>query len=465
MTLRPIKLRFPMLMLPLALAFACAAPAHAEDLLDAYRQARATDPVLRQADDQRRIVAENVPQARAVLLPQINGSIDYNRDHGSSTSTQPVNNGNGFQVFATHSSSRTSSVSRQATLDQTLFDLGKFADLRASHAQADSGEASYRAAQQDLILRTATAYFNVLTADDQLLFAQANEKALSKQLDQAQQRFNVGLSAITDVNDAKAQYDAARAQTIQAQNAVYNAREALTAITGKPTAGLKKLIDKLPLNAPQPDNVDAWVDLALRSNPSLQAQHDQVDAADHEVTAARAAHLPTLNAQINYTDSPSWGNQTGENLPGSVHFNSARHDTVVGLVLQVPIFSGGLTQSRVRQSIAQRDQQSDVLEQDRRNVVLNTRNAFNAIEAGIASVEAQRQAVISAQSALDATQAGFQVGTRTIVDVLLSQQTLFQAQSNYSQARHAFVINQLTLKDAAGTLGVDDLNTVNGLLQ
>jgi len=458
MTLRPIALS-------LAMLFIAAPAAHAENLMDAYRAARNSDPVLRQSDDSRRIVAENVDQARAVLLPQINASGTFSDEHGTSTSNQPVNNGSGFQVFATRSSDSTRSFNTQATLDQTIVDLSKIANLRASHAQAAGGDAQYQAAQQDLLLRTATAYFNVLTAEDALRFAQANEQALAKQEDQAQQRFNVGLSAITDVDAAKAQHDAAAASVIQAHNAVFDAREALSQITGTPVGVLNKLTDNLPLTRPRPDNIDAWVDLAQRSNPSLQAQRDEVDASEHFVNAARAGHLPTLNAQVSYTDSPSWGDQSGRGLPGSVHFDSGRNDTVVGLVLQVPIFSGGLTQSRVRQSIAQRDQQSDLLEQDRRAVVRNTRSAFNAIEAGTSEVEAQRQAVISAQKALDATQAGFEVGTRTIVDVLISQQNLFQAQSNYSQARHAFVINQLTLKDSAGTLEVKDLETVNGLLQ
>ncbi|HXS73568.1 MAG TPA: TolC family outer membrane protein [Rhodanobacteraceae bacterium] len=450
----------------LILACLGAGGVHAENLMDAYRQARQSDPVLQQAEAQRRAISENVNQARAVLLPQINASGSFSDEHGTSTSNQPVDNGSGFQVFTTRSSSSsTHSFDKSATLDQTLFDFGKFAGLRASHAQAASGNAQYQAAEQDLILRTATAYFNVLTAEDELRFAQANEQALAKQLDQAQQRFNVGLSAITDVDAAKAQHDAAAASVIQAQNVVFDNREALSQITGQPVGTLNTLIDNLPLNKPQPDAIDAWVDLALRSNPSLQAQRDQVDAFNHDITVARAGHLPTLNAQVSYTNSPSWGDQSGGGLPGSAHFDSGRHDTIVGLVLQVPIFSGGLTQSRVRQAVAQRDEQSDIFEQDRRNVVRNTRSAFNAIEAGISEVEAQRQAVISAQKALEATQAGFEVGTRTIVDVLISQQNLFQAQSNYTQARHAFVVNQLTLKDSAGTLDVKDLETVNALLQ
>lgn len=449
----------------LALACSVVGIAHAEDLMDAYRQARQSDPVLQQAEASSRAVSENVDQARAVLLPQIGVSGNFSDQHGTSTSNQPIATGEGFQVFQTRSSSSTRNFNKQASLDQTIFDFGKFEQLRASHAQADSGEKSYQAAQQDLVLRTATAYFNVLTTEDELSFAQANEKALGKQLDQAQQRFNVGLSAITDVDAAKAQHDAAAAAVIQARNAVFDGREALSQITGKPVGGLNALTDDLPLNKPQPDSIDAWVDLAVSSNPSLQAQRDQVRASDHDIGVARSGHLPTLNAQVSYSDSPSWGEQSGRGLSTAANFDSGRHDTIIGLVLQVPIFSGGLVSSRVRQAVAQRDEQSDVLEQDRRAVVRNTRSAFNAIEAGISEVEAQKQAVISAQKALQATQAGFEVGTRTIVDVLISQQNLFQAQSNYSQARHAFVINQLTLKNSAGTLDIKDLEAANALLK
>jgi len=448
----------------LALALACSGigAAHAEDLMDAYRQARDSDPVLQQAEASRRDVSENVAQARAVLLPQISASGNFSDEHGSSRGPELVGNGNDYEVFTTHNSSR--GFDKSATLDQTVFDFGKFASVKAAHAQAASGDAQYQAAQQDLILRTATAYFNVLTAEDELRFAQANEQALSKQLDQAQQRFNVGLSAITDVDAAKAQHDAAAASVIQAQNTVFDNREALSQITGKPVGELRKLTDDLPLDKPQPDSIDAWVNLALQTNPSLQSQRDLVDASNHNITVARAGHLPTLNAQVSYSNSPSWGAPSINGLPASFG-DTERHDTVVGLVLQVPIFSGGLTQSHVRQSIAQRDEQADILEQDRRSVVRNTRSAYNAIEAGISSVEAQKQAVLSAQKALEATQAGFEVGTRTIVDVLISQQNLFQAQSDYSQARHAFVINQLTLKDSAGTLDVKDLQGANALLQ
>ncbi|MCE5233200.1 MAG: TolC family outer membrane protein [Mizugakiibacter sp.] len=445
-------------LLPLALLLA-AAPmlAGAEDLMDAYRDARANDPQLAQADASRLYNNEFPKQAWGALLPQVDATYGFTRSH-SWSSVNALSGG----TPVTSSTDRGTTL--QGTLSQTLFDWSKFAQVKVGKAQAASGEAQYQAALQGLMLRTAQAYFGVLTATDTLAFAQAEEKALARQLEQAQQRFDVGLSAITDVNEAKAQHDSSVANVIDAQNALDDAREALTQITGKPTADLKRLRDDLPLNPPEPNNLTDWVNTALKQNPSLQAQLHQVEAGQHSVNAARAAHLPTLNAQVTYSNNPVWGNAFGPGF-GPLHTNSERSDTAVGVVLNVPIFSGGITQSRVRQAIYQRDQADDLLEQDRRAVVRSTRNAFRSVIAGVSEVEARKQAVVSAQSALDATRAGFEVGTRTIVDVLISQQNLFQAQSNYSQSRHAFVINQLGLKQSAGTIDVKDMEAVNALLQ
>lgn len=455
-----------------ALGCAGAASAHAEDLMDAYRQALHSDPTLMQAEAQQRIGHEGMVQSRAVLLPQINGSVSYNGSHGTSTSSQFVKTDTGATEFVdgfgnSEGRSRTASVG----LNQVLFDLGKFSQLRASQASAAADAAQYASAQQDLILRVATAYFTVLTDEDQLRFAQANQKSLAKQLDQAQAKYAVGLSAITDADNARAQEAAAAANVIQARTTLFNDREALAQITGEAPVNLKALSDTMPLNPPQPDDADAWVKTALASNPSLQAQRDQVQAAQHDITAARAGHLPTLDASVNYSRSPTWGQDaiSPAGLPSNVvdvlRADRRSTDTSLGLVLSVPLFAGGGTQARVRQAIAQRDQARDVLVQDQRQVVATTRNAFNSIKAGISQVKAQKEAVIAAQKALQSTQAGYNVGTQTILEVLNAQQTLFQAQSNYSQARHAYVINELTLKFSAGTLSVDDLEAVNALLQ
>lgn len=454
------------------LGLAGAATAHAENLMDAYRQALQSDPVLKQAEAQQRIGEAGSALSFSNLLPQISAGVTFNDQHGSSGSSQILDTVNGpvFNGYSSHSAGR--SRSERVGLNQVLFDLGQFEQWRAGKANARSTEAQYVAAQQDLILRVTQAYFTVLSDEDQLKFAEANEASLKKQLDQAQAKYDVGFAAITDVADAKAQHDAAVAQKITATNNLFNDRQSLEAITGQPTGTLDVLTDNLPLNPPNPDNMEAWVTTALAGNPSLLAQRDQAEVSQHDLRSARAARLPTLDASVSYTRNPSWqgpGFVDQGGLPGNVQqilrADSRSNDTSIGLTLTVPLFSGGGIHARIRQAIGQRDLANQVLEQDRRSVVSNTRNAFNAIEAGISSVEAQKAAVESAKTALDATEAGYQVQTRTIVDVLIAQQNYFQAQSGYSQARHALVVDQLNLKYAAGTLTLKDLEAVNTLLK
>jgi outer membrane protein len=398
------------------------------------------------------------------LLPQLSGSVSFNDQHGTQTGPQTVLGPDGKPILIdttghTAGRSRTESIG----LNQVLFDLGRFEQWRASKASARASEAQYVAAEQNLILRVATAYFTVLNDQDQLRYAEANQKALQKQLDAAQAKYSVGLSAITDADSARAQEAAAAAAVIQARTALYNDREALAQITGKAPVDLRVLRDKLPLTPPQPDDPEAWVNTALSTNPSLQAQREQVEAAQHGVGAAHAGRLPTLNASVDYSRNPSWGGL--DFTTGGPRADSRTTGTSLGLVLSVPLFAGGGIHAQIKQAIAQRDQASDILEQDRRQIVANTRNAFNSIRAGISQVQAQKEAVASAQKALESTQAGYEVGSQTIIDVLFAQQTLFQAESNYSQARHAYVINQLNLEYAAGTLSVKDLEAVNALLQ
>jgi outer membrane protein len=438
---RPFALRACAVAIVAALGFAGAASAHAEDLMDAYRQALQSDPVLMQAEAQSRIGQAGAAISRSTLLPQLNGSVSFNDSHGTGYESQLIQRPDGGQQFVSGSSSSGGLRSRTESvgLNQVLFDLGRFEQWRSSKANARSTEAQYVAAEQDLILRVATAYFTVLNDQDQLRYAEANQKALQKQLDAAQAKYSVGLSAITDADSARAQEAAAAAAVIQARTTLYNDREALAQITGKAPVDLRVLRDKLPLNPPQPDDPEAWVNTALSTNPSLQAQREQVEAARHDVTAAHAAHLPTLGASVSYSRNPAWGpGNIGAAVDGShdpvLRDNSRRNDTTVGLVLTVPLVQGGGIIARERQAIAQRDQ-------------------------------AQKEAVASAQKALQSTQAGYEVGSQTIIDVLFAQQTLFQAESNYSQARHAYVINQLNLEFAAGTLSVKDLEAVNALLQ
>ncbi|MBS0582242.1 MAG: TolC family outer membrane protein [Proteobacteria bacterium] len=455
-------------------AAALASPLRAEDLSQIYTQAREADPTLAAADANRLATKEGSPQARAALLPQINGSYGYSRSDSGSNSRAPElvtqNDGSSqYEVLSSGSYLRNRSRPATVQLNQVLFNWADITRLRSANALSEGADFTYDAASQDLLVRTATAYFNVLTAEDQLSFSQANEKSLQKQLDQADERFKVGLSAITDVHVARAQHDSAVAGVIVAQNNVETQREALVQIIGKNFGDLKKLRDPIPLDKPVPADMQAWVDLATKQNPSLASAQKSVDSAEYGIQTARSGHYPTLNASLQRQVTPGWGNSTyfGSNgaNEGPLHGNSVTGNTAIGVTLSIPIFSGGLVSSQTRQAVYQRDAAQDQFEITRRGVFANTRNAYRTVISGISEVEAAKAAVVSAQSAVDATQAGFEVGTKTILDVLTSQSQLVSAQSSYSQARHNFVLAGLLLKQAAGAIAVKDLDAVNALLQ
>ncbi|HEY6941904.1 TolC family outer membrane protein [Dokdonella sp.] len=463
-------IRFRSLSLALALSLAAGA-AHADDLLQIYQEARASDPTLAGAEATKLATDENVDQARALLLPQIGVNLDFTRSRGGENGVtlvpNPANPNDPSDLVPVDGISKTTYTrSTSATLTQSILDISKWTALKASHYTADAGAATYDAAQQQLLINVARAYFDVLTAIDTLRFSDANEKALARQLEQAQQRFEVGLAAITDVNDAKAQHDQAVASVISNQNAVDTARETVRQLTNKEPGEFKRLREALPLDHPTPDDPAAWVDVALKNNPALKSSALQVDAANANINTARAGHLPTITGSLSYGRAPSWGDSHYGGL-GSVHDSAGdpRWGNTVQLQLNVPIFSGGLTQSRVRQAIYNRDFAQDQYEFNRRQVEAATRNDYRSVIAGASEVEATKAAVVSAQSSVEATQAGYEVGTRTIVDVLISQQTLLQAQSAYSTARHNFVINGLLLKQAAGVIEVKDLEAINALLE
>jgi len=451
--------------LPLALLLALGAPlVHADDLMQIYQEARTSDPTLAGAEATKLATDENVDQARAQLLPQIAAALSFTRTTGGSNSPtfSPDPNGGNELLLATSTTAYTRSLG--TTLDQSLVDVSRWTALKSSKFIAQAGSATYDAAQQLLLISVAQAYFQVLTSLDALKYADANEKALNRQLEQAQQRFEVGLAAITDVNDAKAQHDAAVASVIFNQNQVDQAREAVRQLTNKEPGEFKKLRENLPLDHPNPDDPKAWVELALHQNPTLTSSSFQVEAANQNINTARAGHLPVLNAQLGYSRAPTWADTDFRG--GTFHSSSdPKWGSSVGVVLSVPIFSGGFTQSRVRQAIYNRDFAQDQYEVTRRQVEAATRNNFRSVIAGASEVEATKAAVVSAQSSVEATQAGYEVGTRTIVDVLISQQTLLQAQSNYSTARHTFVINGLLLKQVAGVVEVKDLELINALLE
>ncbi|MNV17792.1 Outer membrane protein TolC precursor [compost metagenome] len=385
-------------------------------------------------------------QARAALLPQVNGEASLDRS----------------RVKADGVSGSTTSKTRNYGINgsQTLFNWGQFATLRAQRDISQAADFTLDSANDDLVVRTATTYFNVLVSIESLTAAETNEAAAKKQFDYADKRLEVGLAPITDVHEARAQYDQARANTILARNALEDAYQALTELTGQPVRDVRGLPTdfrpELPANR---GNVDQLVTDAISRNPSLKSQELQVSAAESNVSAARGAHYPTLSLGGSWGKNAKWGDSVGgSSLTPDTTSNS------IGLTLNVPIFAGGATQSRVRQALAQRDIQQDTFEQQKRALDRNTRNAYQALVAGISEVEARRLAVVSAQSAYDASQVGLEVGTRTVLDVVQNQRTLFQAQLDYAQSRYNFLLARLQLSQAVGDLEIAEVQDINRLL-
>ena len=437
MTRRPLALALALLVLPLG--------AQAEDLLQSYELARNSDPQFAAAEAGRLATREGAVQTRATFLPQIGGSV------GASYSDTTSELGTGLEV-----SEGGGGRSYGLSVDQSILDFGNIARHRSQLSLAQAADFQLEAAGDSLITRTAAAYFNVLVALETLTAAEAQETALKKQFDFADKRLEVGLAPITDVHEARAQYDRARANTIVTRNALEDAYRALEEITGKEVRVLKSLPQDFQPELPSSLDVDGWVRTATDSNPALKAKELELRSAEASVDSARAGHLPSIGLRATYGNSRS----LFDGNVGPTGIDSSDTSTV-GLTVSIPIFSGGATQSQVRQALAQRDVTGDQLDQQRRALVRNTRNAYQTLVAGISEVEARKAAVFSARSAYDASQVGLEVGTRTVLDVLNNQQTLFDAEREYALSRYNFLQNRLLLEQAAGTLDVDDLQDVN----
>lgn len=453
---------------PLALAslLAILSPvAAAEDLMQTYDLARHHDPRYSAAESQRLIAREGQAQARAALLPQVGANAEYSRSQpaGRATLVDGAGNvqlgpdGNPIRVEIPNSTRRTYG----ASASQTLFDWSKFNTLKSQRALARAGEFQLVAAGHDLMTRTSQAYFDTLVALETLGAAEAQEASLKKQFDYSSKRLEVGLAPITDVYESQAQYDSARANTIQARNALEDAYQALTEITGTQIRQLKALPQDFQPQLPGDKGVDDWVADALANNPGLKAGEYDVAAADAGIQSARGGHLPTLSLAGGYSNTRVLSGETGI---GNRIGNGNSEGSSLNLTLTVPIYAGGAVQSGVRQAIANRDIARDTLEQSRRALIRSTRNAYQTLKAGIAEVEARKAAVVSAREAYKASQIGLEVGTQTILNVLINQQNLFAAEQAYAQSRYNFLQNRLLLAQAAGSLKVEDIAEVNRLL-
>ncbi len=420
--------------------------AHAANLLQVYRQALKSDPVFQAERQNYLATTELYPQARAALLPNISllGQSTYN---DSSVKTSFVNfpGFTGKNTFTEHNLT--------LSLTQPVIDFASWFQLHVAKAQIRSGAARFAAAKLDLLIRTATAYFNVLQAEDILRFTNAEKRATYRQLDQAKQRYNVGLDAVTSVYDAQAQYDSIVAREIQAKNDVENAREDLRQITGVYYRHLARLKDRYPLVMPSPANVEQWVEAAGRQNYAVQAARLNAVAARETIKVNFSGHLPTVDVIGQYNSIRT--NNSGIGSPGD------RDQTYIGGQVNLPIYTGGLISSQTQQAKYEYQQALYDLETAYREVIVNTRQVYNDIINGISKIKADRQVIISRKSSLDSTEAALNVGTRTMVDLLIAVQQLFEAQSNYSIDQYAYIINMLNLKQLEGTLSVQDFKAVN----
>lgn len=423
-----------------------AAPVHAEDLSAIYQLAEQKDPQLKQVEAAYLAVSELKPQARAqLMLPSVNTNANVARR------LQDISPA--FAGFP--SRTEFTSWEYRLSLTQPVYHYDRLIQYRQAGERVKQAGTELSAAQQDLIVRVAERYFAVLAAMDNLEFVVAEKKALSQQLEEATQRFEVGLIAITDVQEAQAGYDQAVAREIEAVNLLDNTREALREVTSEYPKALLTLGEEIPLIAPEPANIDQWTAKALEQNLRLLAASQASEIARQEIARQSAGHRPTLDLVASHGTLSTGGRF------GTVEVD----ETEVGLQFNLPIYQGGQVNSRTREAQYRYEEALERLEQERRAAQRQTHDAYLGVILGISRVKALKQAVISNQTSVDATQAGFEVGTRTGLDVVNAQRLLLQAQRDHARARYDYILDTLRLKRAAGTLAPADLIKVNTWLR
>lgn len=433
---------------------------HAASLLEVYQQALQSDPLIHEAEALRLAAQEAAPQARGFLLPQINASGSWvdGDERGTRLEADPTGD------FATIASAADFEDQQwNLELRQTIFRWDQFVNMRQANRIVARADVVYEAAQQDLMLRVVQRYLDVLAAEDQLTSIHADREAIARQLEQAQQRFEVGLIAITDVQESQAAYDQAVAAEIAAQRELATARELLRELTGEYVQELAAPEDDFPLRAPDPASEQAWVNLALEQNLDLLASRFDEEIARDEIAFRRTGHYPTVDLVAGRSHFESSGERRFGNSPFLPAEIESDGDSI-GIQVTIPLFSGGRTSSLVREAVYLHRASREQLQRIARETERRARDAYLGVLSEISRVKALEQAVASSRTALAATQAGFDVGTRTIVDVLDSQRALYQAITNYYQSRYVYIANVLQLKRAAGTLEVQDLERIDRFL-
>ena len=425
-------------------------PAAAADLLAIYREAQGSDAVYAAARASYAAGQEKLPQGLSGLLPSvsISGNTLYNdRDIQ-------------FRTITPSSNARYNSNTLSVTATQPLFRMQNWVTYEQSKNQVSQAAAQFLQIGQDLIVRVAQGYFDVLLAENNVTLAVAQKTAFAEQLAQAKRNFEVGTATITDANDAQARHDLAASQEIAAQNDLEIKKQALRQIIGRHPQALSRLGNRFSPALPAPNNMESWVEQSATSSYQIKTAQAALDIATQEIAKNRGGHLPTLDAVAAYTDSAQ-----GAGIQGGASFGFDTTQRYIGLQLAVPIYQGGLINSKVREAIAAQEKARQDLENTRRTVALSARTSFLGVTNGVAQIKALDAALISGQSSLDSTKLGQEVGVRTQVDVLNAQQQLISTRRDYAQAIYTYAINVLKLKAAAGTLVEDDLAYVNQWLE
>ena len=451
--MRVLSLTFAIATVLGSTAFAAPNSQDKVNLLDVYQLAVDNNADLAAAHADYQAQSERVPQARAGLLPHL-GAGASSADTRSQVDTN----------LGSRSLSR-SGVVYQASLSQPLFRLDRWYQLQAAQSSNEQAALELSAIEQNLILQSSEGYFAVLQAQDNLAASRAEESAFKRQFDLANERFDVGLSDKTDVLQAQAAYDAARANRMVAERMVSDAFQALSTLTNADLHAVEGVKHSLPILAPTPNDASAWVNTATEQNLALQAINHAVQAAQESVKQRKSGHAPTLDAVAQYQkgDNDSMG-FVNNGQPFMPTYNGKAEQSSIGLQLSIPLYSGGMTSSQVREGVYRLDQAEQMRESLRRKTVQNARNFHRAVNTDVEQVQARKQAIISSQSAVEATQIGYEVGTRNIVDVLDAQRQLYAAVRNYNNARYDYILNNLRLQQAAGVLSPDNLQALSAYL-
>jgi outer membrane protein len=427
------------------LLFSIFNPAHAYGLMDVYTRAKQHDADIHIAESRYNAQAQARPIARANILPQANLS-------ANTTDVSQETSGTTFGVAGREVDFNDHGYT--LSISQALYHHDHYVQLRQAKNSVARAAVDLDASYQDLMFRTADAYFNVLAEQDNLTFRKSEIEAIERQLEQAKKRFEVGLIAITDVKEAQASYDLALASEIEAQNAFELSKDALEVIITERTDQLKTLSESMQLISPEPNDVEEWISKALSENLSLLSSEYTTKIAQQEIKLQQSQHYPTLDIVASHNDSDT----------GGISGSRESEDTRIGLELNIPIVAGGRTYYKTKEALYNAELSSNEHEKVRRETIKNTRDAYLNVIAGISRVKALARALESTEAAASAAEAGFQVGTRTSVDVLLALQETFRAKRDYSRARYNYLLSTLSLKQATGSLSVDDLLQIDGWL-